>query len=461
MNKYIQFYIGTLLLILFASCETIVEVGLPDNKIQAETVFEDINTARSVLAGAYTNLRDQSLLSGERNSVGYLLSLYTDELAISYDPQGTSVIFDIHNNTLLPINDRVQSIWTSSYSHIYVINSLILGLEHSEKLPVSEKSSLLGESYLLRSLYYYYLTNLFGDIPLVTTLDYQINTKIKKTKHIDVLKFVEEDLLKSLELLKYEYRNAERVFPNKAVVELMLAKTYLLMNRNEEAATVSKKVIDNPLYLFEPDLKKVFKKTSLGTLWQYNLNNNRGATGEALNYTWFTLPPSSAMMTESLLSSFSATDSRKIEWVKTDKLNGQSWSHPHKYKNADRNSVNPDENSILFRIEEAYFIYAEALANLDRVSDAIPFINKTRQRAGLQLLPTDLTKEEFVGEMLEEAKREFFTEHGHRFFDLKRNNKLNILEKTKPNWEAKHALFPYPEKEILLNPNLLPNNEGY
>lgn len=461
MKNYIQFYIGVLLLASLTACEALVDVGLPDNKMQAEVVFDDVNTASSVLAGAYTNLRDQSLFSGGHNSLGYLLSMHTDELAIKFDPQLSSATFNIFNNALSANNDRVQSIWTSSYSHIYVINSLILGLDQSEKISTTDKASLLGESYLLRALYYFYMTSLFGDIPLVATLDYRANTKVGKTSHAEILKFVEIDLLKSLELLKYDYRHSERIFPNKAVAELMLAKTYLLMNKNQEAADISKKVIDNPLYVFEQELNKVFKKTSSGTLWQFNLNNNRGSTAEALNYTWFTLPPTSARLTESLLSTFSTADLRKTEWVKTDALNGQSWSHPYKYKNADQNMLDPDENSILFRIEEAYFIYAEALAKLDRVSEAIPFINKTRQRGGIELLLGNLTKAEFIEELLEEAKREFFTEHGHRFFDLKRNNMLAVLETTKPNWIAKHALFPYPEKETLLNPNLLPNNEGY
>jgi hypothetical protein len=103
----------------------------------------------------------------------------------------------------------------------------------------------------------------------------------------------------------------------------------------------------------------------------------------------------------------------------------------------------------------------EALAYQNRTAEAVHYLNLIRHRAGLLPLPETLSKEEFINEMLSESRREFFTEGGHRFFDLKRNNKLHILKMVKPNWEDKHALLPIPEGEILLNPNLLPQNNGY
>jgi hypothetical protein len=51
---------------------------------------------------------------------------------------------------------------------------------------------------------------------------------------------------------------------------------------------------------------------------------------------------------------------------------------------------------------------------------------------------------------------------GHRFFDLKRLGMLDsVLTLEKPGWNTTDALFPLPESELLLNPNLLPQNDGY
>ena len=50
---------------------------------------------------------------------------------------------------------------------------------------------------------------------------------------------------------------------------------------------------------------------------------------------------------------------------------------------------------------------------------------------------------------------------GKRFFDLKRAGKLNELLPAKPNWKPFHQLWPVPQKELLLNPAMNPQNTGY
>ncbi|WP_228426441.1 RagB/SusD family nutrient uptake outer membrane protein [Chryseobacterium carnipullorum] len=52
-------------------------------------------------------------------------------------------------------------------------------------------------------------------------------------------------------------------------------------------------------------------------------------------------------------------------------------------------------------------------------------------------------------------------EHGIRFFDLKRWGLLDQLIPVKTNWKSYHAQWPIPQKELLLNPNLNPQNTGY
>ena len=63
--------------------------------------------------------------------------------------------------------------------------------------------------------------------------------------------------------------------------------------------------------------------------------------------------------------------------------------------------------------------------------------------------------------ILDEYKHELFTEYGHRFFDLKRWNRLNELQNSIPTWKPFMEKLPLPEKEILLNNNLKPQNDGY
>ena len=63
---------------------------------------------------------------------------------------------------------------------------------------------------------------------------------------------------------------------------------------------------------------------------------------------------------------------------------------------------------------------------------------------------------------MQQRRLELFTEFGHRFFDLKRTNQLDvILPTTKPGWNTTDQLWPLPELELNANPNLEPQNPGY
>ncbi|HCC95646.1 MAG TPA: hypothetical protein DEQ26_15250 [Flavobacteriaceae bacterium] len=104
---------------------------------------------------------------------------------------------------------------------------------------------------------------------------------------------------------------------------------------------------------------------------------------------------------------------------------------------------------------------AEAQINNGNINAGIEFINQIRERSGLSKINKIRSKEEAIDWLLEEKEKEFFSEFGHRFIDLKRNNRFNQLQLIKPNWKSFHNVLPLPQKELLLNPNLNPQNEGY
>ncbi|MDM1352201.1 RagB/SusD family nutrient uptake outer membrane protein [Myroides marinus] len=439
-------------MILFQSCEDTIEISLPTDQINTENVFKDKRSATSALANLYINLRETSMFSGKSQGVGTTLGLYTDELEPIFVYTGSDNIL-ISNNSLDPTRLVISTLWDRSYSNIYAINSFISGVTNSSGITEEEKNMLLAQGFVLRAMYYQILTQIYGDIPYTTTTNYKANTKIAKTPVFEVLKLIEQDLLKAIESLSYIDGSSNKYYPNKAVAELILAKNYLLQKRYEKAEFYSKLVINNPLYNIETNLSKVFKNSAKSTIWQMANSASDAAAYEASNYIMI-VSDAAYKLNSALLNSFENNDLRKQLWIKEFETTGSLYSF--KYKNR-RN--NPDECSILFRIEEAYFILSEALIYQNKEKEAIPYLNTIRQRANLLALPSSLDKEQTLLAMLKESQKEFFLEQGRRFFDLKRNNKLSLLKTSKPNWQDKHALFPYPEKEILINPNLNPQND--
>ncbi len=217
-------------------------------------------------------------------------------------------------------------------------------------------------------------------------------------------------------------------------------------------------ITQSSLYQFENDLSKVFTKTGSHILWQLKPKNSGDATQEVSAYYFINAVPSNYALSKNLVDNFSTGDQRKNQWMATVTVGQNTWYRAAKYKNLTNNTT---EYSVIFRLEEVYLLLAETLTQQDKLADALPFLNATRQRATLSALVMPISKQSLLNEILLENRKEFFTEMGHRFLDLKRMNRLGELLPFKTNWKNYHSLWPLPQKELLLNPNLNPQNTGY
>ncbi len=457
MNKIKIYFLSLLGVLLFVSCENLVEVDYPANQIGAEQVFEDLQTAHAALAGLYAGLRDQSLITGgSYYGAGALLGAYADDLdCYYYDQNG---VVDISNNQQQKTNSNIETIWNTAYQQVYYANSIIYGAEHSTALADGDKTRIKGEALFVRSLLYFYLQQLFGDIPYTASLDYEYNSKLSKTGAAAVLEQLEHDLTEAISLLTDDYRDTERIYPNRKAAQLLLARIYLLQQEWPLAEQAAKSILQSPLYQFQPDLDEVFHSPGTHILWQLKPQNSGDAATEASFYYFTGSTPNSYVLSQNLLNTFAENDLRKTHWMALETFEGQEWYRPCKYKNLPGD--NTDEYSVVFRLEEVYFMMAEALARQNRFEEALPYLDATRQRAGLTALAS-LTGEAFNSELLAEKRREFFAESGLRFLDLKRWGRLSDLSAVKPNWQDYKQVWPLPQKELLLNANLSPQNPGY
>ncbi|WP_454045096.1 RagB/SusD family nutrient uptake outer membrane protein [Chryseobacterium sp. Marseille-Q8038] len=426
---------------------------MPNNQIASNEVFQDLQTANSALSALYADVMTNSPISGA--NLDAALGVYTDEL----DEFSTTITptRELYLNQQTDTNQTVYSIWVSSYKHIYTANAILAGVDKSTGISASDKKYLKGEALFIRTLMFFYLNQLYGDIPLPNTTDYNVNQIIKKTPSSEVLSKLENDLNQVLTLLQDDYRNTERIYPNKMTARLLLAKIYMAQQQWIQAEQILKEIIQSSIYLMETDITKVFQKSGKHILWQLKPANNTSLK-QATLYYFSNAKPNSYTLNNNLVNSFSSNDLRKQHWMAVVSYNGESWYRAEKYKN--RDNTNTNEYSIIFRIEEPYLLLAETLANQNKLTEGLTYLNPIRQRAGLAPL-SNLSQPDLLSEILLEDRREFFTETGHRFLDLKRMGKLNTFLNVKPNWKNYHNLWPIPQNELLLNSNLKPQNTGY
>ncbi len=447
----------TLLSLSSLSCQKLIEIDFPNNQLPIDLVFGDEQTAEASLAGLYGGLWDASLVSGGSDGMGATLGIYTDDLSTVFTATNNSFA-DIHRNLLLSTNSVVSSAWTNAYKQIFMANSIIEGVEKSKTLSEASKNRIKGEAIFIRSMLYFYLYQIFGEIPYAIVTDYTVNKTLARMPKDQFLAKVESDMALAVALLPVNYRNAERIYPNKATAEVLLAKLKMLLGKWSEAEQLSNSVLNQSGYDFQNDLSKIFLKSSTHIIWQLKPRNANDATKEAVLYN-FTSVPTSFMLNTDLINSFAQNDLRRQHYFTAVTSGAQVNYKQTKYKIT--TVTNTTEYSVIYRLEDVYLMLAESLISQGKVDQAIPYINRTRQRAGLSALASSMPKDLAMDELRDERRKEFFAEHGNRFLDLKRWGILDQLSVVKPNWDVHHQYWPLPQNEMLLNSNLRPQNNGY
>jgi hypothetical protein len=436
------------------SCKKLIEVNNNPNQIETTAVFQNDQTAISAIGGLYAQLRSSSFTIGPTLYLG----LAADEIintasSLTADPFKT--------NSLLANNGIVLgSFWTPAYQNIYRANAIIEGLNASTTLTDSLKKQLEGEALVVRSFLYFYLVNLFGDVPLITTTNYKVNATLPRTPSSEVYNQVINDLQEAKTKLSASYPSPNKGRLNRWAAATLLARVYLYMGLSVQAEKEATEVIASSSYSLEPSPNTVFLNSSKETIWQLISDNGNTPDGS-------TFIPSSAtarppyVLTTSLLGSFETNDKRRSSWVDSNKVGTPQvvYYYPKKYRA--RTSSPVVEYPIVFRLAELFLIRAEARNNQGNTSGAQSDLNAIRTRAGLPNTSA-LTQQDLSTAIAKERRIELFEEWGHRWLDLKRTKQLDSMLQTEKgtDWQSTDSLFPIPESQLLLNV-YLNQNPGY
>ncbi|WP_343614941.1 RagB/SusD family nutrient uptake outer membrane protein [Flavobacterium sp.] len=439
---------------LVQGCDNFVETAPPHSQISSEVVFEDGKTADAAASGIYINMRDGGILSGSFSGLTYKLGLYADEL----DNYAPGINF-YYGNSLFDAEGGILDTWTRSYSQLYSINALMEGVLESQQINQKQKDRLQGEGLFLRALIHFYLMNLYGAVPYAGTTDYKINSRLEKLPPAEMTEHIIQDLNQAKTLLNTEYPSPFRIRPNRFTAYALLSRVLLYVGRWDEAADAASAVLNSPLYSLPP-ASSAFLKESQETIWQLQPNGAANNTIEAQLFIFTAGPPPQVALTASLLNAFEPADQRKIQWIKAVAKGTDIWYHPFKYKERAASGTSK-EYSIIFRLAEQYLIRAEARAEQGDLIGAKQDLDAVRTRAGLNGTLA-ASEQDIKAAVMQERRIEFFTELGHRFFDLKRYEKLDAaLHGLKPGWNSTDQLWPLPSQELSANPKLNPQNSGY
>jgi hypothetical protein len=271
-----------IILLLTGRCKKAVEAAPPPTQIVGSQAFADNTTAIAVVNSVYSaqSQRQFSLAQGAF-SIGLRTSQTGDELF------GSAFFYF---NQVTPENLNTNYFWYDAYTNIYTCNAVLEGLPSSSGVDEGIKKQLLAEMKFMRAFFYFYLVNLFGDVPLPTTTDYRVNRVLPRTPEAQVYALILQDLKEAQADLAPTFVDGflkkvpERIRPNQMAANAMLARVYLYLQDWPGATAHATKVIDQP----EIMLEVIWTTCSFGTVRKPSCSFSQNWTAKMLKIQKFT-----------------------------------------------------------------------------------------------------------------------------------------------------------------------------
>lgn len=471
--------IGLIILILpvLASCKKLTEA--PQSIIVQDQFYKSTNDAISAVTSVYSSLNTDP--GGDFPMYGRQLYFVTDaptDDATEGNAASNADVRAMGSVTYISNNNRIQANWTQHYRGINWAN---VAIDNVSKMSIDTtlRNRLVRESKFIRALLYFNLVRLFGDVPLVLHQAADISeTTVGRTPAADVYKQIIADLTDA-ESLPKSYSGNDIGRATSGAAKTLLAKVYLTQKQWKSASDKCLEVINGGYgYNLFPNYADVFNKSAkngIEHIFSVQFLSNSGASNSRDRimtdvFSGFgTKIPPDLPADSSLYKSYLANDKRRDVTYFTTLTNpatGKPFHFPYlglrKFVDTTQ-LLTPVESGINFpvlRYADVLLMYAEAINEQGAPTQAAyDAINKVRERAGIPDLPSGLSQADFRTAVYQERRWEFVQE-GHRWFDLVRTGNLVAAVKNVKGKSAvsdKDNLFPIPQAEINVNPNLSQN----
>lgn len=452
------------------SCSDFLEEE-PRSAISPDAFYATANEVNSAVLGIYDILDNGPLhgVNGIWNFGDHAADLTRggQSIASKNDQQST---YDVD-----PGNNRLLDFYEINYNLIMRANTAINRIGQST-IDQERANEFVAEAKYLRALSYFYLVRVFGDVVLIVNEPNEIEN------------FARTPIDQVYELIVADLQEAETNLPDKLDMErasmwaakALLAKVYLTMGRNEEAAQKSTEVINSGKFSLHGMYNEVFRPENNTLAEEILFAVSHGPARRTVIIDFLTpaqISAYGAVEAEDTLFNFSSYedgDLRRDATIYSDSVfyNGE-WvelndGNIYFLKFTEEHVIDgiPEGQSGFFnypilRYADVLLMHAEALneTNSGPIIDAYNSIDEVRARAGLPSLTQDKDYESFREAILQERKVEFVLE-GQRWFDLKRMDKLEEVLSFYGEWRPLFEIFPIPEAAIIANDQLV-QTEGY
>ena len=479
MKKIIALFLIAPLLFLSACKKDFIELN-PISTVSTDALYKTNKDFKDAMVGIYGNYQ------AEYQNMWLYGDMRGDD---SWDElvKGTAAAMDLF--TINNDDGVINSSWRNYYSVINRANMLLFKVEEADPTVVTNKDIYIAEAKFLRALAYFNLVRIFGDVPVVTT-PITIEEAYKSGR-VPVAQVYSDVIIKDLldaEIgLPLKFTGNDMGRATKGAAKALLGKVYLTVKDFAKAETKLQEVTTMG-YALLPKYTDLFDytKDEHHSEYIFDIEYEQGI-GEGNCFTTnFTPknPPLAAFYgvtggqngnnnpPRSLFDIFPAGDLRKDITAADGFTDANGVFHKliptsndvqtftKKYMVRLLANCDSRANWKVIRYGDVVLMYAEALNENGKTTEALTWLNKIRVRAGVPEY-SGLNQVETRAAIALERRLELSFE-GHRWFDLLRTGKA--LEVMAPYGMKDYmTVYPLPLSQVQLinDPSIFPQNPGY
>lgn len=515
MNTLYKYCLAAALVLSTASCKKYTELDIENpNRVDESNFWKTQEHAVQGINAVYGNFyrngspgsRWTPFYMDIRSDDGYSTSPW-NELRSVGALNITQYSFEVNYDT-----------WWHHWRGVYRANQVIAYVPGID-MDAALKSRIVGEAKFLRAVYYYNLISIWGNIPLVLEPSNPADKPSQVAPDM-VWSQIEKDLTEAAEALPTSYTGDETGRATRGAAYGMLGRVHLQQKEYPEAMEALSWLINGPgqqIYDLMANYADNFKHTTENNKEsvfeiQFKMRpENGGDDGPTSNVGTsrapFFAPPGHGFNDANMhrwivwefLKETTASGERDPRLAVTALYDSTDQGGPdltsvygstftsknynpdiqkrvwyHKYLD-DYFRINEFEvfnspiNFRLIRFADVLLMYAEALNGNNQTPEAYAFVDRVRERAGLEKLSVTMpgmTRDQFLKQLEHERIMEL-TGESLRWNDLARwgyfddATKLAELKARDPEFNNfdlnKDKFMPIPQTEIDINPNLKQN----
>lgn len=469
--RNIIFYLFAIVLSTYSCSKEYLDVQ-PSNQVSAQTLFETVNGAQSVIDGVLRDMRSQHNNNHDQfgvKAIDLAIDLMGEDMAVEkFHWFGADYRFENHDAK----GYRSDYVWTLYYRMIYNLNEVINHNDFLKAQPEAERQHIKAQAFVLRAYSYFQLIQLFQNtyngsenapgVPVYTEATTSGNPRSTVQ---EVYNRIVDDLDQAIAL--FEGSNQPRLHishPTVHVAKGLMARVTLVMQNWETAAEMAAGARTGYSVMTADEYALGFDNyTEQNWIWGLEINQEQSTTyGSWFSHVDWSIGGycgaglSRKMFSRALYNRMNDNDIRKL-LVDTTFMKGGL--RPDKFSAGNDKGWNADY--VMMRPEEMLLIEAEALVKLGKEQEAkalLTELHKNRMNNHEVIMATGT---QLLEEIRFERRIELWGE-GFALLDIKRLKKG--LDRTDSNHdpvvaqlmslepESTRFNFKIPQKEIDSNP---------